>query len=97
MNNTNQQRKQGIVTVVGIDRIGIIATVSAALAEYKLNIVDIRQTVMNEFFTMIMVVDLAQAAHTLKDLQSKLAEIGTEQNLQITLQSEEIFHVMHRI
>jgi ACT domain-containing protein len=89
--------KQGIVTVVGIDRIGIISAVSAALAEDKLNIVDIRQTVLNDFFTMIMVVDLSKSTQTIKQLQAKLGKLGEEQGLQITIQSEDIFRVMHRI
>lgn len=89
--------KQGIVTVVGIDRIGIIASVSAELAEVKLNIVDIRQTVVKNFFTMIMVVDVEASPLSIKELQDKLQAFGTEQGLQITIQSEDIFQVMHRI
>ncbi|PWK06642.1 ACT domain-containing protein [Tumebacillus permanentifrigoris] len=89
--------KQGIVTVVGLDRIGIIASVTFALAEYKLNIIDIRQTVLNEFFTMIMVVDVSASTMSFKDLQAKFAQLGEEQGLQITIQSEELFRGMHRI
>ncbi|WP_018131588.1 ACT domain-containing protein [Effusibacillus pohliae] len=89
--------QRALITVVGIDRIGIIAAVTTALADNRVNIVDIRQTIVGEFFTMIMVVDLQQAVRSLQELQSCLDEVGLRLGVKITVQSEELFRSMHRI
>ena len=89
--------KRAVLTVVGLDRIGIIADVSAQLTVLRLNVEDIRQTLLNEFFTMIMIVNLSHTSRTLLELQAHLQEFGEQHHLQINIQSEELFRSMHRI
>ncbi len=88
---------KAIVTVVGKDRVGIIAQVSTQLANYKINILDISQTVMQGYFTMMMVVDTATAELPLADLAVALEEKGKEMGMSIRLQREDIFDAMHRV
>ena len=89
--------KKAIVTVIGHDRVGIIARVSTLLAEYGVNVLDISQTVLQEYFTMIMLVDAAQCTVPFADLARTLDEAGTQRGLQIRAQREDIFNAMHRI
>ena len=86
-----------VVTVVGKDRVGIIADVTALLAQYGVNVLDISQTVLQEYFTMIMLVDAAQCTVPFADLARTLDEAGTQRDLQIRAQREDIFNAMHRI
>ena len=88
---------RAIVTVIGKDRVGIIADVTALLAQYGVNVLDISQTVLQEYFTMIMLVDAAQCTVPFADLASTLDEAGTQRGLQIRAQREDIFNAMHRI
>ena len=88
---------KGIVTVVGKDRVGIIADVSSHLAAYQINILDISQTVMQGYFTMMMAVDTSLCDLPLGDIASGLEEKGKEMGLSIRLQREDIFNAMHRI
>ena len=88
---------KAIVTVVGKDRVGIIAQVSTQLANYKINILDISQTVMQGYFTMMMVVDTEAAELSLADLAVALEEKGKEMGMSIRLQREDIFDAMHRV
>ena len=88
---------KAIVTVVGKDRVGIIAQVSTQLANYKINILDISQTVMQGYFTMMMVVDTESAELSLADLAVALEEKGKEMGMSIRLQREDIFDAMHRV
>ena len=88
---------RAIVTVVGKDRVGIIADVTALLAQYGVNVLDISQTVLQEYFTMIMLVDAAQCTVPFADLARTLDEAGTQRGLQIRAQREDIFNAMHRI
>ena len=88
---------RAIVTVIGKDRVGIIADVTALLAQYGVNVLDISQTVLQEYFTMIMLVDAAQCTVPFADLARTLDEAGTQRGLQIRAQREDIFNVMHRI
>ena len=85
------------VTVIGKDRVGIIADVTALLAQYGVNVLDISQTVLQEYFTMIMLVDAAQCTVPFADLARTLDEAGTQRGLQIRAQREDIFNAMHRI
>ena len=87
---------RAIVTVIGKDRVGIIADVTALLAQYGVNVLDISQTVLQEYFTMIMLVDAAQCTVPLADLSRTLDEAGTQRGLQIRAQREDIFNAMHR-
>ena len=88
---------RAIVTVIGKDRVGIIADVTALLAQYGVNVLDISQTVLQEYFTMIMLVDASQCTVPFADLARTLYEAGTQRDLQIRAQREDIFNAMHRI
>ena len=88
---------RAIVTVIGKDRVGIIADVTALLAQYGVNVLDISQTVLQEYFTMIMLVDASQCTEPFADLARTLDEAGTQRDLQIRAQREDIFNAMHRI
>ena len=88
---------KAIVTVVGKDRVGIIAGVCVKLAEYNVNILDIRQTVMQGYFTMMMAADVSQCNLPLAELVTEMARIGEEMGLSIRVQREDIFQAMHRI
>ena len=88
---------KAIVTVVGKDTVGIIAGVCVELAKYNVNVLDISQTVMQGYFTMMMVVDLSNSTCPPAELAQKLDEKGKEMNLSIRLQREEIFKAMHRV
>jgi ACT domain-containing protein len=86
-----------IVTVIGQDRVGIIARVSGLLAEANANILDISQTLLQEMFTMIMMVDVSDATVGFDDLKRRLRELGTQLGLQIDAQHEDVFRYMHRV
>ncbi|MBQ8757261.1 MAG: ACT domain-containing protein [Oscillospiraceae bacterium] len=88
---------KAIVTVVGEDRVGIIASVCAQLASYNVNVLDISQTVMQGFFTMMMVVQVSDSTLPLAELAKKMEENGKEMNLSIKLQRADIFKAMHRV
>lgn len=92
-----EQIQRVVVTVVGQDKIGIIAGIAGVLAKYKVNILDISQTILQDFFTMIMIVDISQSAVSLQELQQVLKEQGQEIGVQIHAQHEDIFKYMHRI
>ena len=85
------------VTVIGLDRKGIIARVSNVLFERGLNILDISQTLLDGVFNMVMVVDLAELTCTFDELQDALSDLGTELCVQIRIQKSEIFEAMHQI
>jgi ACT domain-containing protein len=86
-----------IVTVIGADKVGIIAGVSAVLAEGGANIIDISQTTLRDFFAMIMMVDLAAATVPFDELKRRLIRKGEEMQLRIDAQHEDVFKFMHRI
>ena len=86
-----------IVTVVGKDRVGIIAEVCVKLAQYQVNVLDINQTVMQGYFTMMMAVDVSGCDVPLAELARQMEAKGKEMNLSIRLQREDIFEAMHRI
>ena len=88
---------RAIVTVIGKDRVGIIASVSNLLAQYDVNVLDISQTVLQEYFTMIMLVDASACTVPFGELAKALEADGQEQGLQIRAQREEVFNAMHRI
>jgi len=92
-----QSGNRVIITVIGTDQVGIIAWISGLLAEQNANILDITQTVLQEFFTMIMVVDLANATIGFKELRDTLASQGENHGLKVTMQHEDVFQFMHRI
>ncbi len=88
---------KGIITVVGKDRVGIIASVCTYLAEEKINILDISQTIVSGYFNMMMVVDLTSGTHKFDDIVDALKKRGEEIGVDIRLQREDIFNSMHRI
>ena len=88
---------RAIITVIGKDAKGIIAGVSGYLASEEINILDISQTIMQEFFTMVMLVDLKDAKGDFKDISESLAEIGEKLSVTIRIQHEDIFNSMHRV
>ena len=88
---------KAIVTVVGKDQVGIIAAVCVKLAKYNVNVLDISQTVMQGYFTMMMVVEVSAATLPLAELVGIMEEMGKERGLSIRLQREDIFEAMHRI
>ena len=88
---------KAIVTVVGMDRVGIIGEVCTTLASLQINIVDISQTVMHDYFTMIMLVDTEKSSKTFDEIGDVLKEKEAETGLTIRIQREDIFHAMHRI
>lgn len=88
---------KAIVTVVGKDRVGIIANVCMALANYNVNVLDINQTVMQGYFTMMMATDVSQSNIPMAQLASELEKIGKDMGLSIRIQREDIFEAMHRI
>lgn len=93
----SEEGKRIIISVLGHDRVGIIAMVSAILAENGINILDISQTIMQGFFTMVMVVDISHSKIDIVKLREILTAKGQEMELQISVQHEDIFKFMHRI
>ncbi len=92
-----QGRDHVVVTVVGTDKVGIVARVTGLLAKYEVNIIDISQTIMGDLFTMIMLVDLAKADIGLEALSKRLEALSKRIGIQIIVQHERIFRFMHRI
>lgn len=88
---------KAVITVIGKDKVGIIARVSALLAENGVNILDITQTIMQELFTMVMLVDISVTKVKFTELVDSLAKIGEDMGLEIRCQHEDIFNSMHRI
>ena len=88
---------KAVVTVVGKDRVGIIASVCTALAGFDINVLDINQTVMQGYFTMMMVVEVSMCNVPVAELVTKMDEMGREMGLSIRVQREDIFEAMHRV
>ena len=88
---------KAIVTVVGKDRVGIIAGVCTALADFNVNVLDISQTALQDYFTMVMLVDTAACTASIGEMADLLEQAGKEQELSIRIQREDIFNAMHRI
>jgi len=90
--------KRAIVTVVGDDKVGIIAAVSSRLAQFSVNILDITQTIMKgDVFVMIALVDIDGAAAPFHEIKENLADLGVSMGLSIRIQLEEIFNAMHKV
>ncbi|MDR3325101.1 MAG: ACT domain-containing protein [Spirochaetaceae bacterium] len=86
-----------IVTVVGNDSVGIIAKVSGFLAERKVNIEDVNQSILSGCFVMMMMVDLSGSASDLETLKAELTALGGSMNVSISIWHEDVFAAMHRI
>ena len=88
---------KAVITVLGKDRVGIIAAVTAALAENQVNILDISQTILQDYFTMIMLVELLDEKLAIPRLQEILDEVGAKLGVQSRVQHDAVFSAMHRI
>ena len=88
---------RAIITVVGKDTVGILARVCTYLADNGINILDISQTIVQEFFNMMMIVDLTKATKNFDTLSNELQAVGNEKGVQAKIQLEDIFDKMHRI
>lgn len=88
---------RAVITVVGHDRVGLIAGISAVLASANVNILDISQTTMQGLFTMMMLTDLEGLNMDFSELRDQLSEKGKELGVEVRIQREEIFESMHRI
>lgn len=92
----NESRKKAIVSVIGKDQVGIIAKVTTVLANRNINILDISQTILQGYFTMMMVIDVTDLKD-LDSLQQELNELGNSIGVVINVQLEDIFQAMHRV
>ena len=89
--------KKTIITVLGKDKVGIIAKVCVYLSQNNINILDIAQTIVDGYFNMMMVVDISEASKDQDRINEELIDLGKEIGVQIRAQSEEIFNMMHRL
>lgn len=90
-------KTRAILSVLGADRVGIVAAIATALAELSVNIEDIRQTILDDVFSMTMLVTVDEETHTFEDIQTRLAEVADKIGMQVTLQREDVFRFMHRV
>lgn len=88
---------KGIITVVGKDKVGIIAKVCTFLSEENINILDISQTIVQGYFNMMMIVDIKDAKSEFVEVVERIAKLGQEIGVDIRLQHQDIFDGMHRI
>ncbi len=88
---------KAIITVVGKDTVGIIAKLCSYLAENNVNILDISQTIVQEYFNMMMIVDMTNIQKSFEQIVNELTETGNAIGVQVKCQREEIFNKMHRI
>ncbi len=88
---------KAVITVIGHDKVGIIARVSSLLSESNVNILDITQTIMQDIFTMVMITDVSNVNIKFTDLVDKLADLGKDMGVEIRCQHEDIFNSMHKI
>lgn len=93
----DKDRQVCIVTVTGRDKVGIIAKISMLMAKANVNIVDVSQRIMAEYFVMTMAVDITDASTEMEKLQKQLSKLGRDMELNITFQHENIFKMMHRV
>lgn len=89
--------KKTVITVVGKDKVGIIAKVCTYLANNSINILDISQTIVQDFFNMMMIVDTSKTPKSFEEIADELDQIGAEIGVVIKTQHEDIFNKMHRI
>ena len=86
-----------IITILGRDQIGIIAWLTGRLAESSINVLDLSQTILQGFFTMIMIVDVSQSTVSLAEITERLRSEGEERGLKVNVRHEDIFAFMHRV
>jgi ACT domain-containing protein len=85
------------MTVTGVDKVGIVAKLATVMAKANINIVDINQKIMEDYFVMTMAVDIADATVDMENIKKRLDKAAEEMSLKITFQDENIFKAMHRI
>ncbi|MCQ6278828.1 ACT domain-containing protein [Bacillus sp. EB600] len=90
------ERRRAVVSVIGKDQVGIISRVTTILANNNMNILDISQTILQDFFTMMMLIDVS-TVENLNNLREDLKTAAEDMGLKINIQLEEIFQAMHRI
>jgi ACT domain-containing protein len=88
---------RAILSVLGADRVGIVAAIATALAENSVNIEDIQQSILSGVFSMTMLVSIDEEAHPFEQVQARLAEVAEQLGMQVTLQREDVFRFMHRV
>jgi ACT domain-containing protein len=88
---------RSVITVVGKDMVGILSKVSTLCAENKVNVIEVSQTILQDMFCMIMLVDLSECNLKFGDFSDKLSKIGEEMNLSVHTMHEDIFNSMHKI
>ena len=86
-----------VITVVGKDTVGIVAAVCTYLAENHINLLDITQTILQDYFNMMMIVDVSRMEKTFDEMAKELAAVGEQKGVQVLCQREEIFTSMHRL
>lgn len=86
-----------VITVIGLDRVGIVAGVTRVMAEHDVNIADIRQTIMDDLFTMIMLAEAKEENFDMAAFKEAMSAIGKELGVEIMVQHEDVFRFMHRI
>ena len=89
--------KKIVVTVIGADQVGIVAGVAKLLSEENINILDISQTIVDGIFDMIPMCDMENAVHSLKEIQDRMGQVGSEMGVDVRVQLADIFYAMHRI
>lgn len=93
----NTDKELAIITVIGRDQVGIVAQISSALTEERVNIEDITQSIMSGFFVMGMLVDVKRTPKTIKDIRERLQAVGDRIGVSVTIQHEDIFNAMYRV
>ena len=88
---------KAVVTVVGRDTVGILAKITAVCAEHNANVIDVTQSVMQDLFTMVMLLDISSIKSDFSSLQNMLYELGEQIGMKIHVMHEDIFNSMHRI
>ena len=92
-----ETRERIVVTVLGADKVGIVAGVTTVLAQHDANIIDLTSSKMRDLFVMLILIDITDSKVTLQDLQKALKKKGEELGIQVTAQHEDIFRYMHRV
>ena len=88
---------KAVITVIGHDKVGIIAKVSTYLSEHKINILDITQTILSGNFVMMMMVELKDADIAIDELRTQMEKTATDMGVDINIMSEKVFSAMHRV
>ncbi|MPN02581.1 hypothetical protein SDC9_149797 [bioreactor metagenome] len=88
---------RAIITVIGKDKVGIVAGITTELAKHNMNIIDINQTIMEEFFTMVLMVDLSKVSESFDEIKRALVLVGKNLGVDVKIQREEIFNSMHTV